>query len=174
MKSSCLAGCFYFEESAWAECSHLNWSSGTIERFEYFFFDGFHRFHYVFFWFQWIFHRFIVGADLSFMVIVRLCFNFFIGVGFITVSGKLLDAFANAGMILFVLEYLIKKIADSWGKGIVIIFSVAVDGGIAMLDGCFIAVKGDFFNVLSDVLNEVVWIEFEELNEVLLFEGTYD
>ena len=37
-----------------------------------------------------------------------------------------------------------------------------------MLDGGFIAVKGDFLDVFANVREEIVRVVFKELNEVLL------
>lgn len=105
---------------------------------------------------------------------VWLSFYLLVWGGLITVGGKLLDAFSDTIMVLFIFERFLHEITDSWGKSIIIVFTVTVNGDVAMLDGCLIAVKWDFFNIFFDVLYVVARVELKKLNKVFLFEGAND
>ncbi len=108
------------------------------------------------------------------MMSIGLCFDLLIWGGVITVSGKLFYAFSDTIMVLLIVEHLFQKIRDSWSKSIIVVFTIAVNNDVAMLNGRLVTVEWDLFNIFFDVLNVIAWVEFKELDKVFLSKRTND
>lgn len=63
--------------------------------------------------------------------------------------GKSSDAVSESRVVFFIDEGFLHEICYAWGEGFVVVFTVAVDDDLTMLDGGFVAIEGDLFDGFS-------------------------
>jgi hypothetical protein len=75
------------------------------------------------------------------VVRIGLGLDFLNGGWLVDVVGIFFDAVSDGTMIFLIFKNLVHEIVDSGGKGVIIVFTVSVDDGGAVLDCGLIAVK---------------------------------